>query len=222
MALSELMASVVSGIEIVPPSAAIELAVGAFAGAAAVIACAGDAAFALWPITSREMATTDAAGKIKITRPIFMKPTFAFRCGMESYLSRTNAVMPGIASVGPLMWGGPSCPTLDPRSRNAARRSLPLRAPSSTIFQLWKPHPRHPYNSATSRTPNARNQTPRHQAIRNQPGGNQSRDHHLHPARRALGDRLRSALPHHAAPAGSLCRIHGQAPRSCPISAFSL
>src|SRR5580693_995379 len=124
MALSELMASVVSGIEIAPPSAAIELAASAFAGAAAVIACAGDAAFALWPITSREIATTDMAGKIKITRPIFIKPTSAFVVGWNHTLAGRTPSCPDCerrtAHVGPALLPA----TLSTKSK---RCSLPLR-----------------------------------------------------------------------------------------------
>src|SRR5580700_2143061 len=91
MALSELIASVVSGIENVSPPPAIGLAIFAvvFAGVPAVIACAppvafacaGAPAFAPWPITRRERTAIDTAGKNKITRSIFMDPTPAFAVG---------------------------------------------------------------------------------------------------------------------------------------------
>src|SRR5271163_3224477 len=104
------MASVVSGIESAPPSAAIELAAGVVAGAAAVIACAGAPAFAPCPITRRESTAIDTAGKNKITRSIFIKPIPAFAVGWNHTLAGRTPSCPGLrvwmARVGLLMWGG--------------------------------------------------------------------------------------------------------------------
>src|ERR1700722_12249626 len=89
MALSELMASVVSGIAGASPLPAIALAIfaGAFAGAAAVIACAGAPALAPRPMTRRESTIIETAGKNKISRSIFMKPTSAFAVGWNHTLA---------------------------------------------------------------------------------------------------------------------------------------
>jgi hypothetical protein len=78
MGLSELMASVVSGIT----SALFEVVLPAGADTAVPVFC-GAAAFAACSFTSRDRTTTDTTGNNTITHRIFMnKPLFWLRDGI--------------------------------------------------------------------------------------------------------------------------------------------
>src|ERR1039458_6043963 len=90
MGLSELMASVVSGIAIAPALLALA---GAVAALTTVAGACGGAAFAACCITARESTITETTGKNKIIHRIFMGTNLYSYCGMKSYRRQSNAVI---------------------------------------------------------------------------------------------------------------------------------
>ena len=93
MGLSELTASVVSGIAVAPPLFGAA-AVGAVLAFEAAGVPWGGPAFAACCITARESTITETTGKNRMIQRTFMEQNLYSCCGVKSYATQSKAVIP--------------------------------------------------------------------------------------------------------------------------------